>query len=405
MLNKLIHSHNAQKTSWFYRSRLALGVGLVGLMSMLLSNANLTQTITLIAVVSFWLASTLWKKDIGSNSNIETGRTKIESLIPLTDEIAEQVNHETASLQNDLDRINTLLSDSISVLQLNFIGITKKTKAQNENINNLITNISSEGDSDKAEEMLVGKFASTTSDIIQFFVDMLVDVSEKSVGAIHKISDMSDHLDSMFGILDQISRLSDQTNLLALNAAIEAARAGDAGLGFGVVADEVRMLSTSSSDLNTNIHHIIKETKDRMDGLSVVAEEMASMDMNKAIAYKEDVDNIFVQILELNATTQKGLDNIGNTAEMIDGEVNNSIRALQYEDIVSQLSTHIHERLHHVNELSGMLGQVMRAEDKSDEEIENLKRKLSESKNYNQRQHKEHIVGQQSMDEGDIELF
>ncbi|TWC42842.1 methyl-accepting chemotaxis protein [Pseudomonas sp. SJZ079] len=82
------------------------------------------------------------------------------------------------------------------------------------------------------------------------------------------------------GIIDVINSLADQTNLLALNAAIEAARAGDAGRGFSVVADEVRSLAQKTVSATTDIARIVGEFKQQtqsMDelmtsGLSLAAE-------------------------------------------------------------------------------------------------------------------------------------
>lgn len=73
----------------------------------------------------------------------------------------------------------------------------------------------------------------------------------------HMITDISSQMNEIGRIVDIISSIAEQTNLLALNAAIEAARAGDAGLGFAVVAGEVKDLATGSQKSAENIASII----------------------------------------------------------------------------------------------------------------------------------------------------
>ncbi|WP_026376142.1 methyl-accepting chemotaxis protein [Aestuariibacter salexigens] len=86
------------------------------------------------------------------------------------------------------------------------------------------------------------------------------------------ISGLSDTADSINKFVSTITSISDQTNLLALNAAIEAARAGDAGRGFSVVADEVRALANetnkSASEVSELVQSIIQSTRTAVDSVA-----------------------------------------------------------------------------------------------------------------------------------------
>jgi methyl-accepting chemotaxis protein len=121
---------------------------------------------------------------------------------------------------------------------------------------NLITSELAQKSSEKT-----GEIAKSGDEIVHNTIAAIRNVSSGLTNATNRIDSLSKQSEQISNIVSTITAIADQTNLLALNAAIEAARAGEQGRGFAVVADEVRQLAARTSKSTAEIDEVVKENQ------------------------------------------------------------------------------------------------------------------------------------------------
>jgi len=118
--------------------------------------------------------------------------------------------------------------------------------------------------------------------------DGIVDVEQQSQENCELIKELKSVIDQIIPFVDVINNISEQTNLLALNAAIEAARAGEQGRGFAVVADEVRALAKRANEAATEISHLV----DNINRQTNLADERTSSMVTKCAEITHMSENV-----------------------------------------------------------------------------------------------------------------
>ncbi len=374
----------------------------------------------LLAALAYWLADWrvagllllsslivyLLKRPVSEHlTEPEDSSTEQQALTEVTELNRETLNslqQQISQIAEENRQIAGLISNAISKLTDSFQGMNQQTENEDRMLHSLI-------DEDEQGQNF-GEFIRETESVLVYLADTVLKTSQESQLVMEKLEAMNGNVDGVISLLDDVKDIASQTNLLALNAAIEAARAGEAGRGFAVVADEVRKLSQKSDAFSDEISDITMSVKTTLQDALKKVSEVVTADTDMARDCKTKVGDISARMLQLNDKTQQVINGTGQVSQSIAGLVNQAVTSLQFEDMCTQLSQHINKRLDTVSELAGIIEALQQAQTQPDN-LEQCRQMLADVKQRAEglqpkiaaTEHKS--VTQQSLDSGDVELF
>jgi len=260
-----------------------------------------------------------------------------------SDKISRNTNHQTSQQQMEISSVVTA---------------TNEMSATSHEVARLAQ---STADDAKKSQEIIQRSQSALSIAVQGVKNLSTDMGNAS----ESITQVAARSEEITRIIDVIKAIAEQTNLLALNAAIEAARAGEQGRGFAVVADEVRTLASKTQNSTDEINSMIQSLQQEVTKAVGIIDNSSS----KAAESVEQTNLAFTSLNEVVATTDSINDNADQVAaaaeeqSQVAEEINKNLTIIgDAADTLAELSQQSEESNQHlikqVDSLDQQLGKL-----------------------------------------------
>jgi len=194
---------------------------------------------------------------------------------------------------------------------------------------------------------------------LQSVVNTLRRALEDRDGLLKQINGLDTFVDELDTMAHDVATIAGQTNLLALNAAIEAARAGEHGRGFAVVADEVRKLSQLSAETGERISTKVGYIGESIRSAVSAAQESRGRDGEAVQSSEATIEAVLQDFQRLGTRLLESAESLRRNNLGIQSQVESALVQLQFQDRTSQMLTHVGASI-------GTVGDRMAADDAVD---------------------------------------
>ncbi|MEF2230351.1 MAG: bacteriohemerythrin [Pseudodesulfovibrio sp.] len=236
--------------------------------------------------------------------------SKLLSALQAASAQAEDISHKALGAVNELSREVDLVTRGVEVQRDRMM----ETATAMEEMNSTVAEVARNASRAAVNASASHEKATTGAEGVRSAVASIGQIETRILNLKDTMNRLGEQASSIGKVLGVITEIADQTNLLALNAAIEAARAGEAGRGFAVVADEVRKLAEKTMDATKEVGKVIISIQDSARE-NVRAVEAAAQDITRSTEAAGEAGRFMEEIVAIVEETAGQVDSIATASE------------------------------------------------------------------------------------------